>query len=607
MVLLFCRIRVPIIVVFNWQCYYLSWASRRMNRRDEELSSMHQPGGQPPRQPEMNFDQLLDGLRNTLGRISNRLGGGGVGLAVVLIGALIIIIWAATGIYTISPGEQGALRLFGAAQSTTVTETGLHWWWPSPVGNRDVVQTEVVRRLELGFRSSGEGGAITPVPVEAQMISGDLNIIDVQMVVQYNIKDLTHYLFRVDDPGEEAGPNRNIPAGRPDGRTLKDATEAALRLVVGQRSIAEVLAEQRVNLQTSTRDKLQEIIDSYQTGINVVSVELQKVEAPEDVRAAFNDVLQARQDKVTATNLAQAYENQVIPEARGRAEQIIQPAEAFKRARIERAQGEADQFLSILKQYSDTSVRLANTLQDTDNSDADDNPATGIGIEDVIIVDSADREGDGPDLRISTLLALGAPACGFTAREVETTDVTQLCGFTVSVDGQHEPPPVGEEFTVSYLGNQDVTVPPFATSGSLSIRLNNVALDYDNSDGDDDPTTGVTSSDFSVVDGPDGGNTQGVDLSIDSFIPWTNILRLSVQRGETLEPGAFFTVQYLNEETLTVPATSEVTQQRLYLEAMEDILPGVNKIIVSPEAESVLILGGQEGVVPVPVGPSPSP
>ena len=579
---------------------------RRANRRNEELSSMYQPGGQPPRQPEMNFDQLLQGFRDTLGRISNRLGGGGVGLAVVLIAGLIVVIWAASGIYTISPGEQAALRLFGAAQPSTVTQTGLHWWWPSPVGRRDVVQTEVVRRLELGFRS-GEAGAITPIAVEAQMISGDLNIIDVQMVVQYNIKNLTDYLFRVDDPGEDAGPQRNIPAGRPDGRTLKDATEAALRLVVGQRSIAEVLAEQRVDLQTSTRDKLQEIIDDYETGINVVSVELQKVEAPEDVRAAFNDVLQARQDKVTATNLAQAYENQVIPEARGRSEQIIQPAQAFKQARIERAQGEADQFLAILSQYSDRSVRLFNTLQDTDNSDGDNNAATGIGIEDVTFINPPDREGDGPDLLVASVLTLGAPACAFTANQVETTDATQICGFTVSVDGQHAPPEVGTEFHFAYLANEDLSVPPFATSGSLSVRLRNFALDADNGDGDDDMSTGITSADFQVVDGPDGGNTIGIDVSIRDFNPLTNILTLDIQRGETLVPDAWFTVQYLNRETFTVPATSQVTQQRLYLEAMEEILPSVNKIIVSPEAETVLILGGQEGLVPVPVGPSPSP
>ena len=561
---------------------------------------MYQPGGQPPRPPEMNFEQMLGNFGGGLGRLASRLGGGGVGLAAVLILALIVIIWAATGIYTVSPGEQAALRLFGAAQANTVTETGLNWWWPSPVGNRDVVQVVETRRMELGFRRSDNGGPDAPVPVEAQMISGDLNIIDVQMVVQYNIKDLNSYLFRVDDPGEDAGTQRNIPAGRPDGRTLKDATEAALRLVVGQRSLGEVLAEERLNLQRSTHDKLQEILDSYETGINIISVELQKVEAPEDVRAAFNDVLQARQDKVTATNQAQAYENQVIPEARGRAEQIIQPAEAFKRARIERARGEADQFLSILQQYSNRFVRLANTLQDTDNSDADANPTTGIGIEDVTVIGR-------DDLFVSEMTTQGAPDCGFTAQEVESGAAAQLCGFSVQIDGTNAIPESGAEFSVAYLGNEILTVPQFASSGFLNLRLGNLVLDLDNADGDDNVMTGVTAADIRVVDGPDGGVQPGVDVSVSGFNPITNILTLAVQPGETLAPGASFTVQYLNSEDLSVPATSQVTQERLYLEAMEEILPAVNKILVPEGTDPVLIVGGDGGVLPVPVGPSPSP
>lgn len=561
---------------------------------------MYQPGGQPPRPPEMNFEQMLGNFGGGLGRLASRLGGGGVGLAAVLIIALIVIIWAATGIYTVSPGEQAALRLFGAAQANTVTETGLNWWWPSPVGNRDVVQVVETRRMELGFRRSDNGGPDAPVPVEAQMISGDLNIIDVQMVVQYNIKDLNSYLFRVDDPGEDAGTQRNIPAGRPDGRTLKDATEAALRLVVGQRSLGEVLAEERLNLQRSTHDKLQEILDSYETGINIISVELQKVEAPEDVRAAFNDVLQARQDKVTATNQAQAYENQVIPEARGRAEQIIQPAEAFKRARIERARGEADQFLSILQQYSNRFVRLANTLQDTDNSDADADPTTGIGIEDVTVIGR-------DDLFVSEMTTQGAPDCGFTAQEVESGAAAQLCGFSVQIDGTNAIPESGAEFSVAYLGNEILTVPQFASSGFLNLRLGNLVLDLDNADGDDNVMTGVTAADIRVVDGPDGGVQPGVDVSVSGFNPITNILTLAVQPGETLAPGASFTVQYLNSEDLSVPATSQVTQERLYLEAMEEILPAVNKILVPEGTDPVLIVGGDGGVLPVPVGPSPSP
>ena len=547
---------------------------------------MFQPGG-GPRQPELDFEKIMGGIRDGIGRVSQRLGGGGVGLAVALFVGLIIVIWGATGVYTTSPGEQAVLRLFGDAQDTPVTQNGLHWWWPGPIGNKDVVRTDLVRRLELGFRSA-DGVANTPVPVEAQMISGDLNIIDVQMVVQYDIKNLSYYLFKVDDPGEDAGDQRNIPAGRPDGRTLKDATEAALRLVVGQRSLAEVLAEERVNLELDTGVKLQEILDGYQTGINIISVQLQKVEAPAEVQAAFNDVLQARQDKVTATNQAQAYENQVIPEARGRAEQIIQPAEAFKRARIERAQGEADQFLSILAQFNDRSITLQNVLQDTDNADGDDDPATGIGLSDVSMISAPDEDGDGFDILISAINVLGAGECAFTANQVLSTDATEICAFSASFDAQSGDLTIGESFSIAYLGNEDLTIPQFVGAGPFNVRLSNKALD----------------ADIEVVDGPDGGAVSGVDISVSGFDASTNIVTLRVQSGEALQAGDQFTVQYMNREDLTVPSTSLVTQERLYLEAMEEILPGINKIIVSPEAESVLILGGQGGIVPVPLGPA---
>ena len=547
---------------------------------------MFQPGG-GPRQPELDFEKIMGGIRDGIGRVSQRLGGGGVGLAVALFVGLIIVIWGATGVYTTSPGEQAVLRLFGNAQDTPVTQNGLHWWWPGPIGNKDVVRTDLVRRLELGFRSA-DGVANTPVPVEAQMISGDLNIIDVQMVVQYDIKNLSYYLFKVDDPGEDAGDQRNIPAGRPDGRTLKDATEAALRLVVGQRSLAEVLAEERVNLELDTGVKLQEILDGYQTGINIISVQLQKVEAPAEVQAAFNDVLQARQDKVTATNQAQAYENQVIPEARGRAEQIIQPAEAFKRARIERAQGEADQFLSILAQFNDRSITLQNVLQDTDNADGDDDPATGIGLSDVSMISAPDEDGDGFDILVSAINVLGAGECAFTANQVLSTDATEICAFSASFDAQSGDLTIGESFSIAYLGNEDLTIPQFVGAGPFNVRLSNKALD----------------ADIEVVDGPDGGAVSGVDISVSGFDASTNIVTLRVQSGEALQAGDQFTVQYMNREDLTVPSTSLVTQERLYLEAMEEILPGINKIIVSPEAESVLILGGQGGIVPVPLGPA---
>lgn len=305
---------------------------------------MYPPGGSRP--PEMNFDQLTARLREGWGRISRRLGGGGVGLLVIGFIALIIIIWLATGTYQIGPGEQAARRLFGELQDP-VTAPGLQWWWPAPIGETNKLVVTETRRMELGFIGN-EAGVPIPSPKEALMISGDLNIVDVQMVVQYNIKNLNNFLFRVADPGEET---RAIPEGRPDGRTLKDAAEAALRLVVGQRAIDDILVRNREEVEENTKLRLQEILDGYTTGINVVTIQLQDVKAPEEVRDAFDDVLRARQERDTKINQARAFEADIIPRAEGDAARIKEGAEAFRQARIARAKGEADQFISVLEEY----------------------------------------------------------------------------------------------------------------------------------------------------------------------------------------------------------------------------------------------------------------
>ena len=319
---------------------------------------MYQPGG-GPRQPEMDFEKIIGNVRDGLKPILQRLGGGGVGLAIVLVIGLIVIIWAASGIYTVSPGEQAALRRFGSVQGNPVTQTGLHWWWPGPVGQKNVVLTSETRRLELGFRS-GENVADTPAPLEAEMISGDLNIVDVQMVVQYDIKSVVDFLFNVSDPGEN---DRGINTGSPDGRTLKDASEAALRLVIGQRTIDDVLTARREEVQAATKQRLQVILDSYQTGINVTNVQLQDVKAPEEVRDAFDDVLRARQERDTRINQARAYENDIIPRASGNAERIKREAEAFAQSRVARAEGEAEGFTSILGEYNRSTLSQNVTRQ----------------------------------------------------------------------------------------------------------------------------------------------------------------------------------------------------------------------------------------------------
>jgi membrane protease subunit HflK len=582
---------------------------------------MFQPGG--PRQPEVDFDQLLSGVKGKLGSIAGRLGGGGVGGVAILAIGLIAVLWLATGIYRTGPGEEAAQRRFGKICGAAlgpceevagiVTQTGLHWWWPGPIGKKDVVKVTETRRMELGFRSGADQGvADAAVPVEGLMISGDLNIVDVQMVVQYDIKDLIGYLFRVNDPGEDA---RGIAPGNPEGRTLKDAAEAALRLVVGQRSIEDVLTEQRTAVESDTKTRLQDILDRYVAGINIVSVQLLRTQAPEEVFESFEDVLRARQEQETLVNEALAYENNIIPRAEGDAERIKREAEAFAQARVSRARGESSRFISVLEQFRDHSLELRNVLQDTNNADDDGDPSTGIGLGDVSVIGGPDVDGDGDgfDILASSMTLIGAglgdgSGCLFTnAETVSDSDTAVTCAFSVSFDAQTGDLVSGVPFSIAYLGNEILTLPSLVGTGPFEMRLDNPVLDTDNSDRDDTHATGISATDIKVVSGPDGGKVQGIDIAVDGFDARTNVVTFRVQDGETLTAGDGFTVQYLNRENLKVPATSEVTQQRLYLEAIEEILPVINKVIVSPDAESVIILGGREGITPIPVGPSQAP
>jgi hypothetical protein len=195
----------------------------------------------------------------------------------------------------------------------------------------------------------------------------------------------------------------------------------------------------------------------------------------------------------------------------------------------------------------------------------------------------------------------------FTNADAESDENAVTCTFSVSFDAQTGDLVSGLEFSIAYLGTEILTLPSLVGSGPFETRLGNPVLDTDNSDRDGDPATGIAAADIKVIAGPDGGQSSGIDIAVDSFDARTNVVTFRVQAGETLKPGDGFTVQYLNKEDLKVPATSEVTQQRLYLEAIEEILPAINKVIVSPEAESVIILGGNEDITPIPVGPIQAP
>ena len=296
-------------------------------------------------QQEIDLEQFLERISAGFNRVRQRLGGGGMSGIIILGFLLIAILWLATGIYTVDPAEQAALRLFG--KFTATSGPGLHWYFPAPIGTKNVEKVTETRRMELGFRTL-PGGGVPDVPIEAIMITGDENIVDVQMVVQYRIKNLREFLFNVSDPGEA---DRDVAPGRPEGRTLKDVAEVAIRQVVGSRNIDDVLTIEKEAVQSETKMMMQGLLDDYQAGILITEVKLQKVRPPAAVQSAFEDVVRAKEDKETAINQAQAYQQDIIPRARGSAEQVIKAAEAFKAERIAKAIGESSRFLSVLEEY----------------------------------------------------------------------------------------------------------------------------------------------------------------------------------------------------------------------------------------------------------------
>ncbi len=287
-----------------------------------------------------------DGNRSQSSNGQESRGSGRAGAFVLLIIPLAAVVWLATGVYTVSPEEQAALRTFG--RFVAIADQGLHWHWPSPIGTRNIVAVTTTRRLELGFRSAPNGTGSTPVQIESEMITGDENIVDVQAVIQYRISNLRNFLFEVDDPGD---PDRAVAPGLPEGETLRDIAQTAVRQVVGARNIDDVLTTEKEQVQASILDKMRELTRDYNTGIDVLQVLLQNVNPPAEVQDAFEDVVRAREDRERDINLAEAYKAAQIPQAQGSAAQIVEEAEGFKRGRIERARGEADGFEAILAGY----------------------------------------------------------------------------------------------------------------------------------------------------------------------------------------------------------------------------------------------------------------
>ncbi len=251
-------------------------------------------------------------------------------LTPVIIG--IILLWLGTGIYIVGPDEVGVVRTFG--KFSRVVQSGLNWKFPAPIETVDTPKVTEVKRVEIGFRTL-KNGQYRTVEKESLMLTGDENIVDAEMIVQYKIKDPVSYLFNIVAPE----------------LTVRQAAEASLRTVVGRNKIDETLTTGKFTIQEETKSQLQSILDNYISGIHIVAVQLQDVSPPKEVLGAFKDVASAKEDKNRMINQAEGYRNDVIPKARGEGEAMIRDAEGFKQSRIKRSEGDAAKFTTILKEY----------------------------------------------------------------------------------------------------------------------------------------------------------------------------------------------------------------------------------------------------------------
>ena len=243
-----------------------------------------------------------------------------------------LVLWMLTGIYVVGPDEVGVVQTFG--KYSRAAQSGLNYHFPFPIEKVSTPKVTEVKRIEIGFRTVGKN-QYQSIARESLMLTGDENIVDAEMIVQYKIKDPVAYTFNFIEPE----------------LTVRQASEASLRTVVGRHNIDEALTSGKFMIQEESKELIQNILDKYNTGILVVAVQLQDVSPPEQVIAAFKDVASAKEDKNRMVNQAEGYRNDIIPKARGEAQAQIREAEGYKEARIARAEGDVSKFNAVLKEY----------------------------------------------------------------------------------------------------------------------------------------------------------------------------------------------------------------------------------------------------------------
>ena len=286
---------------------------RDVNRRLQAMFGRNRTGGN-------------DSGNGRMPNLSPRQFGGGLGLIV----ALVAVVWLGSGFYIVDASQRGVVLQFGRFKE--MTEPGLRWRLPWPIQSHEVVNLNGVRTVEVGYRGSEKN----KVPKEALMLTDDENIVSVQFAVQYLLKDPMNYIFKNRHPDE----------------AVMSAAETAIREVVGKSKMDFVLYEGRDVIAANTQKLIQDILDRYETGVQIRSVTMQSTQPPEQVQEAFDDAVKAGQDRERQKNEGQAYANDVIPRARGAASRLQQEADGYRQRLIATAEGDASRFKQILVEYS---------------------------------------------------------------------------------------------------------------------------------------------------------------------------------------------------------------------------------------------------------------
>ncbi|MFO0706809.1 MAG: FtsH protease activity modulator HflK [Nitrospira sp.] len=274
-------------------------------------------------------DKLDDALKQAQAQLRGVMPSGGM-QSLLLAALAVFLVWQSA--FIVAPDEEGVVKRFG----TPVRTVGPGPHFKIPVAE-SVLQPKVekLHRVEIGFRTDRQGRQ-QMVPQEALMLTGDMNILAIEFIVQYKIKEAQQYLFDVADIHD----------------TIGKAAEASMREVIGKSKIDEALTTGKASIQQDTLVLLQAILDQYQSGVQVAAVQLQDVDPPEAVAAAFKDVTNAKEDREKLINQAQGYRNDILPKAKGEAAQMVNQAKAYAQSRLNRAQGEANRFVATLKEYN---------------------------------------------------------------------------------------------------------------------------------------------------------------------------------------------------------------------------------------------------------------